>query len=122
MILIYIQKRSYHCSYTFCQRCCRSHPTGQAERNAARKIPRRLSHLEARKLKRPLSRKANSIRIRTTQSNVEETSISQPEYTAQGVRSLRRALTSEPVLVAAILLVAAALRLALASRGWPYSN
>jgi hypothetical protein len=62
------------------------------------------------------------MRIRTTQSNVEETSASRHEHSEGSGRSLLKVLASEPVLVAVILLVAGALRLTLASRGWPYSN
>jgi hypothetical protein len=57
------------------------------------------------------------------EKKVNERSLaSQPEYSAQRASSLLMALASEPVLVAVVLLVAAALRLTLASRGWPYTN
>ena len=62
------------------------------------------------------------MKIRTTQSKVDEAPASQPEHFAQSARSLLLALASERILVAALLLLAAVLRLTLASRGWPYSN
>lgn len=62
------------------------------------------------------------MKIRSTQSKVDEAPASQPEHSAQSARSLLRVLASERILVAAILLLAAVLRLTLASRGWPYSN
>lgn len=62
------------------------------------------------------------MKIRTTQSNVDEAPSSQPEHSAQSPRSLLRVLASEGILVAALLLGAAVLRLILASRGWPFSN
>src|SRR6266568_1223880 len=65
---------------------------------------------------------SSSMKIRTTQSKVDEAPASQPEYFARSARSLLLALASERILVAALLLLAAVLRLTLASRGWPYSN
>jgi hypothetical protein len=62
------------------------------------------------------------MKIRATQSKVDEAPASQPEHSAQSARSLLLVLTSERILVAALLLVAAVLRLTLASRGWPSSN
>jgi hypothetical protein len=62
------------------------------------------------------------MKIRTTQSKVDEAPASQPEHSAQSARSLLQVLASERILVAALLLLAAVLRLTLASRGWPYSN
>ena len=62
------------------------------------------------------------MKIRATQSKVDEAPASQPEHSAQSARSLLLVLASERILVAALLLVAAVLRLTLASRGWPYSN
>jgi hypothetical protein len=62
------------------------------------------------------------MKIRTTQSKVDEAPASQPERSAQSARSLFQVLASERILVAAVLLLAAVLRLTLASRGWPFSN
>ena len=62
------------------------------------------------------------MKIRATQSKVDEAPASQPEHSAQSARSLLLVLASECILVAVLLLVAAVLRLTLASRGWPYSN
>src|SRR5215469_8109152 len=56
------------------------------------------------------------MKIHTTQSKVDKAAASQPEHSAQSARSLLRVLASERLLVAAVL------RLTLASRGWPYSN
>jgi hypothetical protein len=62
------------------------------------------------------------MKIRATQSKVDEAPASQPEHSAQSARSLLLVPASERILVAALLLLAAVLRLTLASRGWPSSN
>jgi hypothetical protein len=62
------------------------------------------------------------MKIRDTQLKVDEAPASQPEHSAQSARSLLLVPASERILVAALLLLAAVLRLTLASRGWPSSN
>jgi hypothetical protein len=59
---------------------------------------------------------------RTTWSKVDEAPASQAKHPARSARSLLLALASEGIFVATVLLLAAALRLTLASRGWPFSN
>ena len=62
------------------------------------------------------------MKIHTSRSKVDEAPPSQPEHSAQSARSQHVMLASEGILVAALLLLAAVLRLTLASRGWPFSN
>src|SRR2546425_12316847 len=61
---------------------------------------------------------SSSMKIRTTQSKVDEAPASQPEHFAQSARSLLLALASERILVAAVLLLGGQIPPSLARRGW----
>jgi hypothetical protein len=62
------------------------------------------------------------MKMRTTQSKVDEVLATRPDHSAKSTRSLFLVMASERMLVVALCLLAAVLRLILASRGWPYGN
>ena len=62
------------------------------------------------------------MKIRTTHLKVDEVLATQPDHSAQSTRPPFLVMASERMLVVALFLLAAVLRLILASRGWPYSN